>query len=97
MALDSGSAALVERCRRLRRLHDATLPNTEAGLRKLFDKLARQGRILLVVDQPASIGALPVAVARACGHQVAYLPGLVIAGWPTYTRARPRSTPATPT
>jgi transposase len=61
-----------------KRLHDATLPNTEAGLRKLFDKLARHGRILLVVDQPASIGALPVAVARACGHQVAYLPGLVM-------------------
>ncbi|WP_370461441.1 IS110 family transposase [Micromonospora sp. Llam0] len=61
-----------------KRLHDATLPNTEAGLRKLFDKLARHGRILAVVDQPASIGALPVAVARACGHQVAYLPGLVM-------------------
>jgi hypothetical protein len=45
-----------------KRLHDATLPNTEAGLRKLFDKLGRHGRILVVVDQPASIGALPVAV-----------------------------------
>ena len=31
-----------------------------------------------MVDQPSSIGALPVAVARACGHQVAYLPGLVM-------------------
>jgi transposase len=61
-----------------KRLHDGTLPNTEAGLRKLFDKLARHGRILMVVDQPASIGALPVAVARAAGHQVAYLPGLVM-------------------
>jgi transposase len=61
-----------------KRLHDAALPNTEAGLRKLFDKLGRHGRILAVVDQPASIGALPVAVARACGHQVAYLPGLVM-------------------
>jgi transposase len=61
-----------------KRLHDAALPNTEAGLRKLFDKLARHGRVLAVVDQPASIGALPVAVARACGHQVAYLPGLVM-------------------
>ncbi|WP_422769885.1 IS110 family transposase [Plantactinospora sp. WMMC1484] len=61
-----------------KRLHDATLPNTETGLRKLFDKLARHGRILAVVDQPASIGALPVAVARAGGHQVAYLPGLVM-------------------
>lgn len=61
-----------------KRLHDATLPNTEAGLRRLFDKLGRHGRVLAVVDQPASIGALPVAVARACGHQVAYLPGLVM-------------------
>ncbi len=61
-----------------KRLHDAALPNTEAGLRKLFDKLARHGRVLAVVDQPASIGALPVAVARACGHQIAYLPGLVM-------------------
>lgn len=25
-----------------KRLHDAPLPNTEAGLRKLFDKLARR-------------------------------------------------------
>jgi Transposase len=31
-----------------------------------------------VVDQPATIGALPVAVARACGHQVAYLSGLAM-------------------
>jgi transposase len=44
----------------------------------VFDKLARHGRVLVVVDQPASIGALPVAVARACGHQVAYLPGLAM-------------------
>ncbi len=61
-----------------KRLHDAPLPNTEARLRQLFDKLARHGRILVVVDQPASIGALPIAVARACGHQVAYLPGLAM-------------------
>lgn len=61
-----------------RRLHDAPLPNTEKRLRVLFDKLARHGRILVVVDQPASIGALAVAVARGCGHQVAYLPGLAM-------------------
>lgn len=61
-----------------KRLHDAPLPNTEARLRALFGKLARHGRILVVVDQPASIGALAVAVARACGHQVAYLPGLAM-------------------
>jgi hypothetical protein len=60
------------------RLHDAPLPNTEARLRELFDRLARHGRLLVVVDQPASIGALPVTVARAGGHQVAYLPGLAM-------------------
>src|SRR6185312_9149144 len=52
--------------------------NTEARLHALFDKLARHGKLLVVVDQPASIGALPVAVARAYGHQVAYLPGLAM-------------------
>lgn len=61
-----------------KRLHDAALVNTETRLRQVFDKLARHGRILVVVDQPASIGALPVAVARACGHEVAYLPGLAM-------------------
>ncbi|GGS19672.1 insertion element IS110 uncharacterized 43.6 kDa protein [Streptomyces humidus] len=61
-----------------KRLHDAPLPNTEPKLRALFDKLARHGTLLVVVDQPATIGALPVAVARAAGHQVAYLPGLAM-------------------
>ncbi|PPK68446.1 transposase [Actinokineospora auranticolor] len=58
-----------------KRLHDGPLPNSEPKLRALFDKLAVHGP-LVVVDQPATIGALPVAVARAAGHQVAYLPGL---------------------
>jgi transposase len=61
-----------------KRLHDGALPNSEPKLRALFDKLATQGPLLVVVDQPATIGALPVAVARACGHQVAYLPGLAM-------------------
>ncbi|AUI61534.1 IS110 family transposase [Amycolatopsis sp. BJA-103] len=61
-----------------KRLHDAPLPNTEPKLRAMFDKLAVHGQILVVVDQPATIGALPVAVARACGHDVAYLPGLAM-------------------
>lgn len=60
------------------RLHDAPLPNSEPTLRALFDTLAAHGRVLVVVDQPATIGALPVAVARAAGHQVAYLPGLAM-------------------
>ncbi|WP_116206907.1 IS110 family transposase [Amycolatopsis circi] len=61
-----------------KRLHDAPLPNSEPKLRAMFDKLAQHGPLLVVVDQPATIGALPVAVARACGHQVAYLPGLAM-------------------
>ena len=61
-----------------KRLHHAALVNTEAKLRQVFGKLARHGQVLVVVDQPASIGALPVAAARACGHEVAYLPGLAM-------------------
>jgi transposase len=61
-----------------KRLHDAPLPNDERRLRALFHKLASHGRVLVVVDQPASIGALPVTVARACGVEVAYLPGLAM-------------------
>lgn len=61
-----------------KRLHDAPLPNSEPKLRAMFAKLAKHGPILVVVDQPATIGALPIAVARACGHEVAYLPGLAM-------------------
>ena len=61
-----------------KRVHDAALPNSEPKLRAVFDKLAVHGPLLIVVDQPATIGALPVAVARSCGHQVAYLPGLAM-------------------
>lgn len=60
------------------RLHDKPLPNNETELRALFDRLAQHGDLLVVVDQPATIGALPVTVARAGGHQVAYLPGLAM-------------------
>lgn len=60
------------------RLHDAALPNSQDRLAGLFDRLARHGRLLVVVDQPANIGALAVAVARSRGHEVAYLPGLAM-------------------
>jgi transposase len=61
-----------------KRLHDKPLPNSEPKLREVFDKLAKHGRVLVVVDQPNTIGALPVTVARACGLDVAYLPGLAM-------------------
>lgn len=44
----------------------------------MFDRLAVHGPVLVIVDQPNTIGALPVTVARSCGHAVAYLPGLTM-------------------
>lgn len=61
-----------------KRLHDKALPNDEAALRAVFGRLSEHGRVLVVVDQPASIGALAVAVARELGVEVAYLPGLAM-------------------
>ncbi|MDX2707946.1 IS110 family transposase [Streptomyces sp. PA03-6a] len=62
-----------------KRVFDKRLPNTEPKLREVFTKLqAKHGTVLVVVDQPASIGALPLAVARDAGCRVAYLPGLTM-------------------
>lgn len=60
------------------RLFDGQLPQDEARLQELFNRLAQHGRVLVVVDQPNTIGALPVAVAQAMGIAVGYLPGLVM-------------------
>ena len=68
VALDSGG----------KRLLDRALPNNEAQLKALIEELRSHGTLLFVVDQPASIGALPIAVARAEGIAVAYLPGLAM-------------------
>ena len=59
-----------------RRLVDRPLPNGEPELVALFDELEARGRVLVVVDQLASIGALAIAVARSRGITVGYLPGL---------------------
>ncbi len=60
------------------RLHDKALPNDETALIEVFERLCVHGRVLVIVDQPASIGALAVAVARSLGIEVAYLPGLAM-------------------
>ncbi len=58
---------------------DNRLPDTGPKLRELFAELqAKHGTVLVVVDQPASIGALPLAVARDMGCAVACLPGLTM-------------------
>ncbi|RQR43500.1 IS110 family transposase [Burkholderia sp. Bp9131] len=61
-----------------KRLYNKALPNDEVKLRALIAELRTHGRLLFVVDQPSTIGALPVAVARAEGVFVAYLPGLAM-------------------
>ncbi|MCO4695008.1 IS110 family transposase [Streptomyces sp. RO-S4] len=62
-----------------KKVFDKQLPNSEPKLRAVLDKLtAKFGKVLLVVDQPASIGALPLTVARDAGCEVAYLPGLAM-------------------
>jgi transposase len=61
-----------------RRLFDAALPQDETRLRDLLTRLGEHGPVLVVVDQPNTIGALPIAVARAMGFRVAYLPGLAM-------------------
>ena len=48
-----------------KKLHDKPLPNTEAKIRSVLEQLAEHGPALLVVDQPTTLGALPVAVAQA--------------------------------
>ncbi|MEX5273045.1 IS110 family transposase [Kocuria sp. CPCC 205235] len=60
------------------RLFDKPLPQDEAQLRELFTELQKHGNVLMVVDQPNTIGALPIAVARDAGCAVAYLPGLAM-------------------
>lgn len=62
------------------KVYDKTLPNSEPKLQHLLTKLVtKYGPALLVVDQPATIGALPVAVAQSLDDvEVAYLPGLTM-------------------
>lgn len=62
-----------------KKVFDKQLPKSEPKLRAVFDKLAAKFRtVLVIVDQPASIGALPFTVARDAGCKVAYLPGLAM-------------------
>ena len=61
-----------------KKLFDKALPNDELRLREILASLNKHGSILLVVDQPATIGALPVAVSQAAGVTVGYLPGLAM-------------------
>jgi transposase len=61
-----------------RKIHDKALPNQQDDVTKVLTGLQARGRVLVIVDQPASIGALVIAVARLLGIDVAYLPGLAM-------------------
>ena len=78
VGLDVGKAAhhAVALDRGGRRLIDREVANTEDDLRAVLTRAGQSGRILVVVAQLNSIGALPVAVAHATGTAVEYLPGL---------------------
>ena len=60
------------------KVFDKPLVQDEAKIAELFSHLSSYGRVLVVVDQPNTIGALPIAVARDAGVDVAYLPGLAM-------------------
>ena len=58
-----------------KRIVDKPLGQDEAQIRELLACLGGHGNVLLVVDQPNTIGSLPLAVARDMGVAVGYLPG----------------------
>lgn len=61
------------------RVIDHELAQDETALRDVITRLQHEhGHVLVIVDQPNTIGALPVAVARDCGADIAYLPGLAM-------------------
>lgn len=60
------------------KVFDKELVQDEAKIAEVFHHLSSYGRVLVIVDQPNTIGALPIAVARDVGVDVAYLPGLAM-------------------
>ena len=58
-----------------KRIVDKPLGQDEAQIRELLACPGGHGNVLLVVDQPNTIGSLPLAVARDMGVAVGYLPG----------------------
>ena len=59
-------------------LYDKPVRQDEKAIRSMLEHLSRRGRVLLVVDQPNTIGSLPLTVARDMGIAVAYLPGTAV-------------------
>nr|WP_241244753.1 transposase [Burkholderia ambifaria] len=77
LASTSGKDHTVALDRNGKRLYNKVLPTGGVKLRALIAELNTPGRSLFVVDQTSTIGALPVAVARAEGVLVA-----ICTDWP---------------
>ncbi len=60
------------------RIYDKPLPQDEAARREIFASMQAHGSVVMVVDQPNTIGTLPIAVARDCGCTVGDLPDLAM-------------------
>ena len=54
---------------------DTPVDQDEKQLRRTIAKLQRRGTVLVIVDQPNTIGSLPLTVARDMGARTAYLSG----------------------
>lgn len=54
---------------------DTPVDQDEKLLRRIIAELQRRGTVLVIVDQPDTIGSLPLTVARDMGARTAYLPG----------------------
>ncbi|WP_461021023.1 IS110 family RNA-guided transposase [Trueperella pyogenes] len=61
-----------------KKIYCGKLPNDESQLRQIYSNLTAQGNLLVIVDQPATIGALAVGLTQAMNIMVAYLPGLTM-------------------
>jgi transposase len=60
------------------RLFERGVRNDERAIEQLFERAAEHGQAALVIDQPGSIGALAIELARGHRIPVAYVPGLVM-------------------
>lgn len=49
-----------------KKIWDKPLLQLEPKIRELLEKLSTQGTVLLVVEQPKTIGALSVAIVQRC-------------------------------
>lgn len=80
-----------------KRIVDKPLGQDEAQIRELLACLGGHGNVLLVVDQPNTIGSLPLAVARDMGVPWATCRGRRCARPPSCCPATRRRTRATRT